>query len=159
MARAFDWQSKGHRFDSDILHQRGSSEPLFLFQHTRKFSVYREPFKNLQIRQALPDKSRIQQIPSVESVSPIPLYSQIAWTHYERLIRVANEEARIWYLRETASENWSYRTLDNNSNTQYYNCLLLSLQKEVVRQDWGVSASISCEHGRATSIAAVSHGR
>ena len=31
VARAFDWQSKGHRFDSDILHQRGSQEPLFYF--------------------------------------------------------------------------------------------------------------------------------
>ena len=107
-------------------------------------------FKNLQIRQALPDefvsllptinqalpdKSRIQQIPSAESVSPIPLYPQIAWTHYERLIRVANEEARIWYLHEAASENWSYRTLDRNINTQYYNRLLLSQKKEVVRQE------------------------
>ena len=107
-------------------------------------------FKNLQIRQALPDefvsllptinqalpdKSRIQQIPSAESVSPIPLYPQIAWTHYERLIRVANEEARIWYLHEAASENWSYRTLDRNINTQYYNRLLLSQQKEAVRQE------------------------
>ena len=107
-------------------------------------------FKNLQIRQALPDEfvsllptinqalpdeSRNQQIPSAESVSTIPLYPQIAWTHYERLIRVANEEARIWYLHEAASENWSYRTLDRNINTQYYNRLLLSQQKEAVRQE------------------------
>lgn len=113
----------------------------------RRFYVL---FKNLQIRQALPDEfvsllptinqalpdeSRNQQIPSAESVSPIPLYPQIAWTHYERLIRVANEEARIWYLREAASENWSYRTLDRNINTQYYNRLLLSQQKGVVRQE------------------------
>ena len=39
MARAFDWQSKGHRFDSDILHKRGSNEPLFLFYNIRKFNV------------------------------------------------------------------------------------------------------------------------
>lgn len=107
-------------------------------------------FKNLQIRQALPDefvsllptinqalsgKSLIQQTASAESVSPIPFYPQLAWTHYERLIRVANDEARIWYLREAASENWSYRTLDRNINTQYYNRLLLSQQKEAVRQE------------------------
>ena len=32
VARAFDWQSKGHRFDSDILHQRRGSlqRPFFL---------------------------------------------------------------------------------------------------------------------------------
>ena len=39
VARAFDWQSKGHRFDSDILHKRGSDEPLFLFYNIRKFNV------------------------------------------------------------------------------------------------------------------------
>ena len=32
VARAFDWQSKGHRFDSDILHQREGryNDPFFL---------------------------------------------------------------------------------------------------------------------------------
>ena len=29
VARAFDWQSKGHRFDSDILHQEGRYETAF----------------------------------------------------------------------------------------------------------------------------------
>ena len=39
VARAFDWQSKGHRFDSDILHKRGSDEPLFLLYNIREFNV------------------------------------------------------------------------------------------------------------------------
>gem|GEM_PF-2784016 len=32
VARAFDWQSKGHRFDSDILHKEGRKKhgPLLL---------------------------------------------------------------------------------------------------------------------------------
>lgn len=87
------------------------------------------------INQALPDKSVIKRTPSAESILPIPFYPQLAWTHYERLIRVTNDEARLWYMREAASENWSYRTLDRNINTQYYNRLLLSQQKEAVRQE------------------------
>ena len=62
------------------------------------------------IKQALPDKSSTKQTPAVEFVSPIPLYLQLAGTHYERLIRVANDETRFWYMHEAASENWSYET-------------------------------------------------
>ena len=105
-------------------------------------------FKNLQIHQALPDEfvkllptinqalpDKSLKISSAETISPIPFYPQLAWTHYERLIRVANDEARLWYLHEAATENWSYRTLDRNINTQYYNRLLLSQQKETVHQE------------------------
>lgn len=107
-------------------------------------------FKGLQIRQALPDEFASLLFPinqalpdkfsairtaSAEATPPIPLYPQLAWTHYERLIRVANDEARLWYMREAATENWSYRTLDRNINTQYYHRLLLSQQKEAVHQE------------------------
>ena len=42
LARAFDWQSKGHRFDSDILHLKisklkGPSSGLFCF-YTHKYT-------------------------------------------------------------------------------------------------------------------------
>ncbi len=30
LARAFDWQSRGHRFDSDILHKKSSCEVKFV---------------------------------------------------------------------------------------------------------------------------------
>lgn len=44
--------------------------------------------------------------------------------HYERLMRVRNEDERDWYMREAASENWSYRTLNRNIGSQYYQRLL-----------------------------------
>ena len=36
----------------------------------------------------------------------------LTWTHFRSLLRVNDEEARIWYLREAAEEGWSSRTLD-----------------------------------------------
>lgn len=54
------------------------------------------------------------------------------WSHFKCLLRVPDEDARLWYLNETASENWSVRTLDRNISTQYYYRLLRSPQKETV---------------------------
>lgn len=54
------------------------------------------------------------------------------WTHFRSLLRVADEDARIWYMKEAASEGWSSRTLDRNISTQYYFRLLQSPKKETV---------------------------
>ena len=54
------------------------------------------------------------------------------WTHLRSLLRVSDENARIWYLNEAAKENWSSRTLDQNISTQYYYRLLQTPQKEAV---------------------------
>lgn len=57
------------------------------------------------------------------------------WTHFRSLLRVANEDARIWYMNEAANEGWSARTLDRNIGTQYYYRLLQSPQKEKVIEE------------------------
>ncbi|MCU0340832.1 MAG: DUF1016 N-terminal domain-containing protein, partial [Spirosomaceae bacterium] len=48
------------------------------------------------------------------------LWSQLSWSHFKALMRVTNPEARAYYLKETAENNWSVRTLDRNIATQYY---------------------------------------
>ena len=40
--------------------------------------------------------------------------------HYERLMRVSDLNARQWYMEEAASQQWDYRTLKRNIDTQYY---------------------------------------
>lgn len=54
------------------------------------------------------------------------------WTHFRSLLRVSDENARIWYMNEAANEGWSARTLDRNIGTQYYYRLLQAPQKEKV---------------------------
>ena len=56
----------------------------------------------------------------------------LTWSHLRCLLRVPEEEARIWYLNEAASEAWSVRTLDRNIATQYYYRLLQSPKKDEV---------------------------
>lgn len=52
------------------------------------------------------------------------LPSNLSWSHYERLMRIKNEDERDWYMREAAQENWGVRTLNRNIGSQYYHRLL-----------------------------------
>lgn len=54
------------------------------------------------------------------------------WSHFRSLLRVLDDNARLWYMNEAANEGWSVRTLDRNISTQYYNRLMQGPQKEAV---------------------------
>ncbi|RLA06041.1 MAG: DUF1016 domain-containing protein [Gammaproteobacteria bacterium] len=60
------------------------------------------------------------------------LCPELSWSHYRLLIRITNEQARLYYLKEAASQHWSYRTLDRNYSTKYYERLLSSKDKKPV---------------------------
>ena len=68
------------------------------------------------------ESNAIRQAALDESV--IPFYPNLSWLHYERLMRVKDDAARLWYLKETAREQWDYRTLQRNISSQYYYRLL-----------------------------------
>ncbi len=57
------------------------------------------------------------------------LRHELSWTHYRVLLRVDNEQARLWYMNEAAAQNWSSRALDRQIGTLYYDRLLLSKDK------------------------------
>ena len=105
----------------------------------RKFYIQ---FSNLQIRQPLLAEfekrtpSTIRQPLLAESESDVfELRPQLSWMHYERLMRVDDKQARIWYMNAAADGQWSYRTLARNISTQYYYRLMQTpkeLQKEVI---------------------------
>ena len=56
----------------------------------------------------------------------------LSWSHFRRLLAVANPEARMWYLKEASEQMWSTRTLDRNIGTQYYERLLVNQQGKTV---------------------------
>ncbi len=59
----------------------------------------------------------------------------LTWTHFRSLLRVPEEAARLWYMKEAAHENWSVRTLDRNIATQYYYRLLQAPDKEAIIEE------------------------
>ncbi len=71
-----------------------------------------------------------QCFPDIEIVNSC--VHNLTWTHFRSLLRVADEDARVWYMNEAAHENWNVRMLDRNISTQYYYRLLQSPKKEAV---------------------------
>ena len=63
------------------------------------------------------------------------LRHELSWTHYRRLLRVDNDSARLWYMNESATQNWSSRALERQINTLYYERLLASRDRCARRQE------------------------
>lgn len=59
----------------------------------------------------------------------------LSWTHYRQLLKVESEESRNFYIKECISEQWSTRQLERQINTLYYERLLSSRDKDVVRKE------------------------
>ena len=60
------------------------------------------------------------------------LRSQFTWTHYRMLIRIENEDKREYYIAESTKNNWTSRQLERQINSQLFERLLLSNDKESV---------------------------
>lgn len=89
-----------------------------------------EEFNN-PIQQTLPAKSSVpyKEDKAKSAQSELRL---LPWSHYERLIRVEDKKAREWYAKEAFEQGWSFRTLNRNINTLYYERLLMSTKKQPV---------------------------
>jgi len=60
------------------------------------------------------------------------LRSQLSWTHYRLLLTIENNNKREFYEVESAKNNWSSRQLERQINSQLYERLLLSSDKDRV---------------------------
>ena len=63
------------------------------------------------------------------------LISKLTWTHIQKVLKVSDEKARIFYLTEAAENMWSVRTLDRNISTLYYNRIVASIDKKIVENE------------------------
>ncbi len=61
--------------------------------------------------------------------------SELSWTHYRILLRVEDEQARRWYMNETAEQNWASRSLERQIGTLYYERLLVSRDRDPVQAE------------------------
>ncbi len=75
---------------------------------------------------------------SEKSQSPIRISensaSALSWTHYLVLIRIENNEERNFYEIEALNNNWSVRELKRQFDSALYERLVLSRDKEGVKQ-------------------------
>lgn len=107
------------------------------------FKKFYLKFKELTIPQTLSEefkKQKHQTLSDESSLLPQKGQTQstqselrlLPWSHYERLIRVEDKKAREWYAKEAFEQGWSFRTLNRNINTLYYERLLMSKKKRPV---------------------------
>ena len=61
--------------------------------------------------------------------------AKLTWSHFQKVLRVSNEKARIFYLTEAAENMWSVRTLDRNISTLYYDRIVTSIDKKTVEDE------------------------
>ena len=115
----------------------------FSYTNIANYKRFYLTFSDLQILQTLSEEfnNPIQQtLPAKSSApykedkakSPQSELRLLPWSHYERLIRVEDKQAREWYAKEAFEQGWSYRTLNRNINTLYYERLLMSKKKQPV---------------------------
>ena len=115
----------------------------FSYTNIANYKRFYLTFSNLQILQTVSEEfnNPIQQALSAESSAPHNEGKAVSaqfelrllpWSHYERLIRVEDKKAREWYAKEAFNEGWSFRTLNRNINTLYYERLLMSKKKQPV---------------------------
>lgn len=107
------------------------------------FKKFYLKFKELTIPQTLSEEFKKQKHQTLSDESSLlsqkgqTQFAQfelrlLPWSHYERLIRVEDKKAREWYAKEAFEQGWSFRTLNRNINTLYYERLLMSKKKQPV---------------------------
>jgi predicted nuclease of restriction endonuclease-like (RecB) superfamily len=63
------------------------------------------------------------------------LRPELSWTHYRTLLKVEQEPARFWYMKEAATQGWTTRALERQINTLYYERLLATSDRPAVAQE------------------------
>lgn len=115
----------------------------FSYTNIANYKRFYLTFNNLQILQTVSEEFNNPNQQTLPAKSSTPHKEDKAestqselrllpWSHYERLIRVEDKKAREWYAKEAFNEGWSYRTLNRNINTLYYERLLMSKKKQPV---------------------------
>ena len=61
--------------------------------------------------------------------------AKLTWSHFQKVLRISDKKARIFYLTEAAENMWSVRTLDRNISTLYYNRIVASIDKKIVENE------------------------
>lgn len=71
-----------------------------------------------------------QAFPIVQTLS-----AQLSWSHYLLILKVEDEKAKEWYIKECEASNWSVRALERQINSHYFERILLSSDKTLVKDE------------------------
>jgi predicted nuclease of restriction endonuclease-like (RecB) superfamily len=99
-------------------------------RNTRKFyQVYQERISQTLFTEFVGQKSQTL-FGKLKKEKPF----RLSWSHYLILMRVKSQEERDFYEIEAADSNWSVRTLQRQYGSSLYERLLLSTDKDKVKE-------------------------
>ncbi|MBI2336845.1 MAG: DUF1016 domain-containing protein [Deltaproteobacteria bacterium] len=98
---------------------------------------FRQFYLAFPIGHSLSDQDSIKQKGhAVSDQLKMPfLRPELSWTHYRLLLKVEKEEARKYYLEEAIASNWSTRQLERQINSFYYERLLSSKNRTLLKEE------------------------
>lgn len=113
----------------------------FYLVYSEQMRIISDASNHLQKRQTVSGKlvenSTIRQKVSAELMinsSQEPLKFSLGWSHYIKLMRIADPYERNFYEIEAAKNNWSLRELERQCDSALFTRLALSRNKDEVRQ-------------------------
>ncbi len=71
--------------------------------------------------------------------------TNVSWSNITRILRIDSSDERDYYIKEVASQNWSYRQLELNIRSGYYYRLLSSQESNKVKQGNQLPSKISAK--------------
>lgn len=106
-----------------------------LYQMRSFYLTYSDIFRMPSVKLVLPD--RADDHPVGRSAEPGALTDlaarlRLPWSHYVRLLRVENQDARRFYEEEAFRHGWTVLQLDRQISTLFYERALLSRDKKTV---------------------------
>ena len=78
---------------------------IYIKWQSNIYCVYRQPIS-------------FGDIPDIQIVNTC--VHNLSWSHIRRILSVSDPNARLWYLKTADKDMWSFRALDRNISTQYY---------------------------------------
>jgi|WetSurMetagenome_2_1015567.scaffolds.fasta_scaffold00754_4 predicted nuclease of restriction endonuclease-like (RecB) superfamily len=95
-------------------------------------AYFRQFYLKFPIFHTLCGKSADGSTSPAESEKENVSWRFLTWSHFKLLLRVEKPEAREYYAKEAADQNWSVRALERQINSLYYERLKMSRDKKPV---------------------------
>jgi len=111
----------------------GKGYSVYNLERMRNFYLV---FKN-RISETEKSASLMRKSDDAKSASPMLKFESpfnLSWTHYLLLLKIDNEDERDFYEIESATNNWSVRELERQYDSSLYERLVLSRDKEAIKE-------------------------
>lgn len=119
------------RISNDLTQSFGKG---YSYRNLRTIRQFYLTFQNWQTVFAKSERNKIQTSSVGLNDKIIKSSTKLSWSHFIRLVSVKDEYERNFYLIETAENNWSVRELNRQINSALFERLVLSKDKNVVKE-------------------------